>query len=185
MLISLIIAALVVVYALIFCGGTIFQLQDLYNSLDDIEYIEHAKDFYLATQGVSDTLLILGIVAILAVCLNYIMGTGNRRKYYITNYVAIGIVVAFEIVVAIVIIAMVANCQSILGSIDLEQAKMEYETTYPGGWKYSTWTMPVGYGLAAILILDAVGFVLNLVWKIKLMQGEKKLLESGLVKEVA
>lgn len=188
MLVSLIIAALTAVYGLIFCNGTIFQLQnsDMYDAKTDVESLAGARDFFFATQGVSDTMLILGIVLILGVCLNYIMGSQSRRKYYVTNYVATGIIVVIQIVTAIVVIAMVVNCQGLLAKINLEEAKSIYESIYPvGSWKYSVWTMPLGYGLAGILVLNAVGFILNLVWKIKLMQGEKRLLESGAVKEVA
>ena len=187
MLVSLVIAALVVVFSLIFCSGTLYQMAQpsIFDVERNKEYVAGAGDLFYASQGVSDTCLILGIVVILAVCLNYIMGTHSRRNYYITNYIAIGAVVLAQVVVAIVIIALVADCQSILNSIDLEKAQSEYEAILPGQWKESTWTFPVGYAMAGILIVNAVGFVLNLVWKIKLMKGEKALLSQGLVKEVA
>ncbi len=208
MLVSLIIAALTVVFSLIFCSGGIFQISKLYDSSAGVEriaeieipgesiwdepekfvYTAHgAKDFFNVTQNVSDVLLIMGIVMVLAVVLNYVMGTNKRRKYYITNYVAVGIAVAFEIALAIVIIVMVHNCQTVFSTkCDLDSMKAVYEYLYKDAWKpNNNWTFPLGYALAGILLVNAVGFVLNLIWKIKLMQGEKKLLESGLVKEVA
>lgn len=188
MLVSIIIAALCVVFALIFCSGTLFQIHQnsiIYNKLRDREYVTGAKDLFLASQGVSDTVLILGIVLIVIMALNYIMGTARRRNYYVTNYVAIGVTVAFQLVVAIVILVLVSNCQSLLNTLDLAACEERFERYLPGTWNYSDWTIPVGYAMSGILIVNAVGFVLNLVWKIKLMQGEKKLLESGLVKEVA
>lgn len=193
MLIALIIAALCVVFAFIFCSGTLFQMQnaaifDLAANPppegDGIEYLEGAKDLFWASQGVSNTVLVLGIVLILAVVLNYIMGSAKRRKYYVTNYVATGIAVVAFVAVAIVILVLVLNCQNILATIDLEQAEEIYNT-YADGWQYSVWTFSVGYALSGVLLITALVFVLNLVWKIKLMKGEKKLLESGLAKEVA
>lgn len=188
MLVSMIIAALCVVFALVFCSGTLFQIHQnsiLYNKLRDKEYITGARDLFNASQNVSDTVLILGIVLVVVMALNYIMGTAKRRKYYVTNYVAIGVTVAFELAVAIIILVLVSNCQSLLNAIDLAACEARFESRLPGAWHYSDWTISLGYALSGILIVNAMVFVLNLVWKIKLMQGEKKLLASGLVKEVA
>lgn len=188
MLVALVIAALSAVYALMFCSGTLFQIHQnsvLYNSKTGIETVKGIKDLYDASQSASDLLLILGIVMILVIALNYVTGTQNRRKYYVTNYVSIGIAIAYSLVLAIIIIVMVANCQSLINKVDWKAAEDEFEYMIPGEWKYTTWTLPVGYVIAVLLLLVTGGFVANLVWKIKLMQGEKKLLESGLVKEVA
>ncbi len=187
MLVSMIVAALCVVFALIFCSGTLFQMQNsaIYNVLRDREYVDGARDLYNSSQGVSNTVLILGIVMILVIALNYVMGTAKRRKYYVTNYVSIGIAIAYQIALAVVVFVLVFNCQNILATIDLAKAEKLYNSILPDGWSYSDWTFGVGYALCGVLIVNALVFVLNLVWKIKLMQGEKKLLEGGLVKEVA
>lgn len=185
MLVSLILAALCVVYALAFCSGTIYQMQDEYTLLTDTEYIDGARDLFNASQNVSNVLLILGIVGILVVVLNYITATHSRRNYYITNYVSIGIAIAYMIVLAVAVIVLVSNCGSIFYSIDMQAAQADFEDLKPGLWSYSDWMFPVGYVLAVLLIIDAVGFALNLLWKVKLMQGEKKLLESGAAKEAA
>ncbi len=187
MLVSLIIAALVIVLALVFCSGTLNQMAQpsIYDVESKLEYIEGAQALFESSQGFSDLCLILGIICVLAICLNYIMGTQNRRKYYITNYVAIGVAVAVQLAVAIIIIALVANCQSILNGINLEEAKETYEIILPGAWKESTWTFGAAYAVAALLLVNAAGFVLNLVWKIKLMKGEKALLQGEPIKEAA
>ncbi len=184
MLVSLIIAALGIVYALIFCSGTFFQMQELYDPIGKVEYLTGAKALFDATQTVSDVMLVLAIVAVLAVVLNYIMATHRRRKYYVTNYIAIGIVVAVLIAVAIALIVLISNCLSVLNTINMAEAEEEYLVT-KSDWHYTIWTVPVGFAYAAILVVDAVVFILNLVWKLKLMKGEKALLEQGLVKEVA
>lgn len=194
MLIALIIAALCIVFALIFCSGTLYQMQhaaifDLAANPppegDGDEKLPGAKALFWASQGVSNIVFALGIVLVLVVVLNYIMGSAKRRKYYVTNYVATGVAVAAFVAVAITILVLVANCQSILATIDLEQAKVIYNTYIPNGWQYSVWTFGVGYAFSGVLLVTALVFVFNLVWKIKLMKGEKKLLESGLAKEVA
>ena len=188
MIVSLVIAALVIVYGVIFCSGTFFQIhQDMivYNAVQDIENVSGARALFYATQGVSNTLLTLGIIAVLIMALGFIMGNAKRRNYYITNYIATGLAVVFNIVVAIIIIVLLINVNTAIAGINWDIAAEAFNDIYPDQWHYSTWTIPVGYVLAVILVLDACGLGLNLLWKIKLMQGEKKLLEQGLVKEVA
>lgn len=205
MIVSLVIAALTVVYALIFCSGSIFQVTKLYdvaNKADQTYEVNTgtifnqnwvtytavgAGELFKAAQSVSDLLLILGIVMILVVVLNFIVASQKRRNYYVTNYVATGITVAFEIALAIVIIVVVCNCQHVFNTkCDFEQMKIVYESAYSDKFNTGkTWTFGLGYAVAAILVVDAIGFIFNLVWKILLMQGEKKLLEGGLVREVA
>jgi hypothetical protein len=70
----------------------------------------------------------------------------------------------------------------------LENAKYWYSDFLGdprGKWTTSTWMVTVGYVLFVIVLLDAVALVLNLVWKLKLMKGEKDLLEASFAKEVA
>ena len=43
----------------------------------------------------------------------------------------------------------------------------------------------IGYVVYFLVILNALALGYNLLWKIKLMKGEKALLEAGLQKEVA
>mgnify|MGYP005796099855 FL=1 len=43
----------------------------------------------------------------------------------------------------------------------------------------------IGYVVYVLVIFNALAVVYNLIWKIKLMKGEKALLEAGLSKEVA
>ena len=43
----------------------------------------------------------------------------------------------------------------------------------------------IGYVTSGIVLATGIVWVLNLVWKVKLMKGEKALLEAGLVREVA
>lgn len=181
-LISLILAALCIVYSLIFCSGVINQISAIKDDYYD------AYDLYDAAQAFSDTFLILGIILILAIVLLYITATQKRRNYYISNYVAIGIVLVYEIVYAVLLLINVVNVQTIFGSLDLDLCKDYYVNAAAesrGTWNGTPWTFYVGYALVALILIDAVLIALNLVWKIKLMRGEKALLEQGLVKEVA
>ena len=183
MTVTLVIAALSIVYALVFCSGILIQ----------VGYVREYVDGNAATlvhnrsQAFSDTFLILGIVLLLTVVLMIIMGCNTRRKYYITNYVAIGIYVAFALVFAILLIVNVVNIQSALNQVNLSEVKEVYEEAqnYYGDWNESTWMLALGYVYVGVLLVNVAVVVLNLVWKIKLMQGEQTLLQSGAVEEVA
>ncbi len=181
MTVTLIIAALSIVYAVIFCSGIINQLGHIH------EDIEGGMTLYKKSQSFSDTFLILGIVLVLTVVLMMIMGCHTRRKYYITNYIAIGIFVVYAIVFAILLVVNVAGVSSAINAINLEEAKEAYEeaANYYGEWNDSTWMLTLGYVYMGILLVNVAAVILNLVLKIKLMQGEKALLESSVAKEAA
>ncbi|MDE6597095.1 MAG: hypothetical protein K2K60_00470 [Clostridia bacterium] len=185
MLVTLVIAAVSIVYALIFCSGIMMQVS-LVLEFDNSDL--GATELYNASQSFSDLFLILGVILIVATVLLYITACQKRRKYYVTNYVAIGIVLAYQLVYIILLIINVVNINSAYNNLDMAQCELYYNTeanaTY-GKWSSSTWMISLGYAYAAILFVNMAALVLNLVWKIKLMKGEKKLLESGLVKEVA
>lgn len=184
MLVTLVIAALSFVYALIFCSGTVYQYNFCYSKAADREYVAGARDFYWTVQSYNDILIILGIIFIVVAVLNFIVASNKRRKYYITNYVATGISAVYAIVLAVLLIVFVTDSFGYFDVIDPEAAKTYY-SQFRNDFAYSAWNFTLGYVLAAIVLVDAVAVVLNLVWKIKLMKGEKALLQNGLVKEVA
>ena len=183
---SLVIAALAVVYALIFNSGLIYNVGFI-GSKAQAAYPD-AYDVFTSAQGFSDTFLILGIVLILTVVFMYAKGCNSRRKYYITNYIACGIAIGFALIVAILMLVQVINVQGLLANMNLQQMQQVYETDLNssfGEWTESKWVFALGYVYVVLLVCDAVVIGLNLLWKIKLMQGEKALLEQGAAKEVA
>lgn len=184
-LVSLVVAALSVLYAWIFCSGVFAQIT-LKSVTEGAPEITELSD---AAQNFTDLFQILGIVMVLCVVLLYITACNSRRKYYITNYIAIGIVVAYMLVYAVLLIVNLTGVSSLLASTDLTNAKAAYDAahyndTLFGAFQTYSWTIPVGYAYFAIVIVDALLICFNLVWKILLMKGEKKLLENSIV-EVA
>ena len=182
-LVSLIIAALATLYSWIFCSGVFAQIAQVLTDAPEV------TELHEAAQNFTNLFQILGIVLILCIVLLYITACNSRRNYYITNYVAIGIAVVYMLVYAILLVVNLANVSSILSSTDLSGAKAAYEAAFYheklfGAFQTESWTIGVGYALFAIVLVDAVLIGLNLLWKIKLMQGEKKLLENS-VAEVA
>lgn len=180
MLVSLIVAALSFVYALSFCSGTVYQYGTLYLPNSGTEAVEGAEDLFFASQDYNDTLITLSIIFIVVAVLNYIAASQKRRKYYITNYVSIILTAVYAVVFAILLLVFVSDTYSLFTAIDKEAAEEAYSLFY-GDFKYSISNFILGYIMAALMIVNAVVLVLNLVWKIKLMQGEKKLLEGSQV----
>ena len=182
-IVSLVIAAVCLVHAWIFCSGTFAQLT---RYKDDAGFgfdVDKANNIYHLTQNFSDLFQMLSIVLILAAVLMLVMGCQSRRKYYITNYIAIGVFVVYSLIFAILLIINMTTISSALADFELE-AFGEYYTNLhlETDWGYfsaSSWTVSLGYALSAILFVTAVVNVLNLVWKVLLMQGEKKLLAQS------
>ena len=189
---TLIIAALCFVFAIAFLtGGMAVVPSYLIASGGVRQDVINARNFVNASQGFVSNLVILSIVFILVVATLFITASNKRRKYYVTNYVAIGLVVAFAIAIAIYILVEVSIVMNLFYN------DIAWEAGTNGGLNYADRFNPnytidksptnfvLGYAVGVLVICTAVVNVLNLVWKIKLMKGEKALLQGGLVKEVA
>ena len=174
-LVTLIVAALSFVYALSFCGGTIYQYQTFYDPVRDVEMFEGIRALFKASQTYNDILIWLTIAFIIIVVLNYVMATQKRRNYYVTNYISIIVTIVYAVALAAVIILFVVQTYSLFIVIDRESVEIAYNRII-GNFKYSTINFIMGYIMAGVIIANACLLIFNLVWKVKLMKGEKKLL---------
>ncbi len=178
MIVTVIIGALGVVFALVFCSGAFNQLCRLSG-----KRIDGLKDFINTVQSTNDTLFTIGIIDVVIGILPIIAACQKRRKYYITNYIAVGIVVVYQIVFAILVIVFVSNVMQAYNSVDLVSAAASYKTlglnVQYGEFSTKPWTSTFGYVLVALTLVDAVLLVLNVVWKVLLMKGEAKLLSQS------
>lgn len=186
--ITLIIAAIVFVYALGFFTGNLSDL-NYYSARKQMgQDIVGADNFVTTAQNFDQSLYIFGIVYIVIICLLFISASTTRRKYYITNYIAVGIVIATSLAMAIYLIVMSATCLDLFRN-DIDWAALkEYATAltaegtqlHPGAPDVSknTAMFGIGFALAIIVLLNAVALAGNLVWKIMLMRGEKALLAA-------
>ena len=184
MLVTLVVAALSFVYALSFCGGTIYQYNSLYDQLNKVEEVEGAEALFLASQKYNDILIGLSVAFIVIVALNFVMASQSRRNYYVTNYVSIILTAVYAVVFAILLLVFVSNTFSLFAAIDREVAEFEYSLVMDD-FKYSVVNFILGYLMAALMIVNAVILVLNLVWKIKLMKGEKQLLKGVMYRDAS
>ncbi len=192
-LVSLIISALVFVFAIIFFSGNLSKSSDngaggilAYHSSAGWGY-EGADSFIDAGQAFVGVLVVFAIIDILAVATLYITACNKRRNYYITNYVSIGLNIALSAFIGLfILIEMFVLMGLFYGSVDwagIAETK-EMITQLPTVSK-SPVMFIIGIVMGLIVLANAAAWTLNLIWKIKLMKGEKELLEKGLVEEVA
>ncbi|MDE6690782.1 MAG: hypothetical protein K2K04_02315, partial [Clostridia bacterium] len=209
-LVTLILAALSFVLGILFCSGIIgesriytsgkftYTVKDPDNDGKEIviKNAINADALFEYTQIINNVIVIMAIVFILVVLTLFITSTNKRRNYYVTNYVAIGLVVLYSFVFAICMIVFCSKCVVLAQQIDMKMWKglvdaVEYDDynkpfkLYSQNYSESYITMILGYILSALVLVDIAAWVLNLIWKIKLMKGEKELLDGGFVQEVA
>ena len=199
-LVTLILAALSFVLGVFFCSGIIEKCRYYTSASLPVDPVTNqplkdaigADALFDYSQKMNDVFVIMAIVLILVVVTLYITATNKRRNYYVTNYVSIGLVVVYSVVFAIVLLVICGTCVSLAGKIDMAQWKayIDYVDSegahkYTDSYSESYATIVLGFILAVIILLDAVAWCLNLLWKIKLMKGEKELLAGGFAKEVA
>jgi ABC-type phosphate transport system permease subunit len=190
-LVSLIIAALTFVYALIFLSGNLSNLMYYIGKNWDGRYTyEGADGFLLPAQNFVSALVTLSIIYICVVVTLYITASNKRRNYYITNYVSVGLNILFGVVVGLFGVIYLSVLVADFYAIDWEKLNKFVETLKKAGNAYkevsqSPGMFIVGYIVFVLVLANAAAWTYNLIWKIKLMKGEKALLANGLNKEVA
>lgn len=171
-------AALVFVYSL----GI---MTDLYNGLYEISklkesnrnYVEGAI-IYREMQPFNQHLTAAGIVLIISAVALFLFKTHDRRKYYIANYITIGINTVLNVGVAIWGLTNVFAYKAQFLQIDFEKLK---EVAYARDIYYteSTFWFDAAWGVFIPLLIVTAISIFNMVWKISLMKAEKKLIEEG------
>lgn len=189
-LLTLIIAAVVFVYAISFFTGNLADIMNYGSKYVDGAY-DGADVFINAGQTFVNVLEVLVIVYLVVIAVSYIMGNNSRRNYYITNYVASGLVIAMSAVIAlfglIMIIVLMNSFYNKVDWVRMEQIRDIY--SWNPKFQKEVGKSPamfiIGIVLFLVVLVNCLAWVYNLIWKIKLMKGEKELLANGLEKEVA
>lgn len=205
-LVTLIMAALCCVYALIYMTDISAMAGYTSKQGTGAEAFRGVDALYELANGVTGPLFVIAIVFLLISVTLYITASNKRRNYYVTNYVSVIAVAVFAVIVAVAGIIIISLCVVKYADIDHEAyltlhntwsnladgSKIVSETvpTEPGNWSrlYPNYAdspaiFIIGYILNA-LVLGVAGInILNLIWKTKLMKGEKALLMQGTAKE--
>ncbi len=173
-------AALVFVYSL----GI---MTDLYDSLYVVSSYKETSSMYVAgsqvyrnMQGFNKQFTTASIILILTAVALFVFKSNDRRKYYIANYITIGLNAAANIAVSAWALPNVFKYRAEFLMIDFEKL-MEVSLKLPKSVTYtdSTFWFDISIFVFAVLFAVTLLSIINLVWKIVLMNGEKKLIEEG------
>ena len=121
----------------------------------------------------------VSIVLILTACLLYLTNTQIRRKYYIGNYVAIGIYPVATLGVTVWSHLQIAAFKvQYLTTVDFEALKT-FAEMWNKPYSESTFMLDLHYAVAVIAVLSVAALVYNAYWKVQLMKAEDALIAEG------
>jgi disulfide bond formation protein DsbB len=189
----IIVGALGLLYAFCYSTGALSELGQSFEMVgsDKISAFTPAPgkndaNLYTDIQGFNTMLMYFGIAMVLLAVLLYITASNKRRNYYVSNYVSTGLCVGGNIVLSLVALIMNAGWKSEFLNVDFAAWKQHYDNLEAilGGsierhYSESTLWFDLGYAVYAIIIVASLALLLNLIWKVMLMRGEKKLLASN------
>lgn len=171
-------AALVFVYSL----GI---MTDLYDSLylassykeGHRNYVEGAS-IYLDMQPFNQDLTTASIILILSAVTLFVFKTHDRRKYYIANYITVGINVILNVAVSVWALTNIIAYKAQFLLIDFVKLD-KIATIYKINYTQSTFWFDAAWGVFIPLIVITALSIFNVIWKISLMRAEKKLIAEG------
>lgn len=188
-LVMLIVGALGLLYSFCYMTGSLSELGQSLNRLPTgvTSNFVAKKGYndallYEDIQGFNTLMMYFGIAMVLLAVVLYITACNKRRNYYVSNYVATGLCAGGNIVLSLVCLIMNAHWRSEFLKVDFESWKLLLDDPLivPHYGDSTAW-FDVGFAVYAIIIVASVLLVLNLIWKIMLMKGEKQLLSNGFV----
>lgn len=180
----------IVCILLLFAAGIVFVyslglMTDLYDSLystmmdpDDLSVTTvEGSIIYYDMQPFNRSLTHVSIGLILVTLVLFITNTHSRRKYYIGNYIAIGLSVICNVAASIWALIEIAAYKAQYQQIDFEQLKFHSElwNTY---YTESTFWFDISFVVFGILLIATVLLVVNLILKLIMMKEEKRLIGS-------
>lgn len=189
----LIVGALALLYAFCYSTGSLAELSQMINTSlasKPSRFKAEEAGKYDATlvkdiQGFNNLLMYMGIVMILLAVALYITSSNKRRNYYISNYIATGLCAGGNIIISLILMILNGIWRGRFLNVDFAAWKafdaIGVGAGAPSHYSESTAWFDIGFAVYAIVIIASVLLILNLVWKIKLMQGEKKLLAGATV----
>jgi hypothetical protein len=134
---------------------------------------------YYMMQDFNKALLKYSIALILLACLLFLTQTHVRRKYYIGNYVSVGLYSVATVAYTVWAHAYIEGYKAaFLTQVDftaLEKHAKIWKTAYID----STFWFDAHYGVYAVLLVVTVLLLLNLIWKVRLMKAEQRLIAAG------
>lgn len=133
---------------------------------------------YYNMQQFNAVFLKYSIALILLACLLFITNTQVRRRYYIGNYVAIGVFALANLYVAVWAHGYIEIFKQQFLQVDFTALKTHAEM-WKTAYTESTFWFDAHYFVFAVTILVSLALVANAAWKVRLMKEEARLIELG------
>lgn len=174
----LIAAVLVFVYSL----GIMTDMSDSLSTVS--KYKETNKNYvkgatiFIEMQPFNNQLIMASIGLILSAVALFVFQTHSRRKYYIANYITVGVNAIANIGVAIWGITNVFAYRDQYRQIDFDKL-FEVAAKYKRFATDSEFWFDICLVAFIPLIIVTLLSIGNLIWKIVLMRAERKLIEEG------
>lgn len=180
----------IVCMLMLFASGIVFVyslglMTDLYDSLystmmnpdDYLETTVEGSIIYYDMQEFNHNLTYVAIGLIFVTLILFITNTHSRRKYYIGNYIAIGLSVVCNVAASVWALIEVFAYKAQYRQIDFEQLKFHSElwNTY---YTESTFWFDISVVVFGILLVVTVLLFVNLILKLIMMKEEKRLIGS-------
>lgn len=171
-------AAIVFVYSL----GLMTDLYDsLYSTMmDPDDYTQTTVTgsiIYYDMQQFNSDLTKASIGLILVTLVLFLTNTHTRRKYYIGNFISVGLSTVCNVAISVWALSEISSYRAQYKQIDFEQLKAHSEL-----WKTyytdSTFWFDASYVVFGILLAGTVLLIANLILKLIMMKEEKRLIGS-------
>ena len=181
-MLTLIAAALTFVYSL----GIATDLYDalsktiLYPDYDlDYTSVTGSRVYYdMFEFNSSFTKVSIGLIIVTLIL--FITNTQTRRKYYIGNYIAVGLSTVANILMTIWCVPQILDYKAqYQNNVDFEALKAfseDWGTIYIG--PEDTFWFDVSYAVFGFLLLTSCLLIINVVWKVIMMRAEKSAIGS-------
>lgn len=155
---------------------------DIYNLMPAVDWNIRGVELFEDIQPFNSQLVMANIILIVLAVFLFVTRTHLRRRYYISNHIAIWVAGLANIVSSVwAILNILKFKKHFLTEVDFE-AWLEMRKLIPD-FPYTESTLWLDLNIASRLLLIFVSLLLfvNLIWKIMLMKYEDRLL-SGAIK---
>lgn len=175
----LIVCALIFLYSL----GIMTDLYDaLYNTIRNPEKLDKTtvtgSRIYYDMQGFNRDFLHVSIGLILLCVVLFITNTHSRRKYYVGNYVAVGMMTVGSVAASVWAHQQIEMFKAQFLQINFEELAAN-AAKKKSLYTESTFWFDIHYVAFGLLLLGVALLIANVIWKRKLMKDEQALIAQG------
>ena len=179
----------IVCYAMLIAAALVFVyslgiMTDMYDSkfayyAEDIENpMVAGTEVYYIMQDFNKSLTTTGIGLIILALIQFLFQNHNRRRYYIANYITVGVNTIATVGASVWALNNIFTYREMYLQVDFEALAQRAELMQ-FYWTDSTFWFDISKVVFGVLLVATIFNVVNLVFKIVVMNAEKKLIAEG------